>query len=62
MAESTEQTVSMKCEKCGYTENVPLKDILFLRKFSDPGDNEDHILCPVCLGDMYRLDSDHSKK
>ena len=52
----------MKCEKCGYTENVPLKDILFLRKFSDPGDNEDHILCPVCLGDMYRLDSDHFKK
>lgn len=48
MTDTTEQFVLMKCEKCGYTENVPIHDILIL-----PDDTEDHLLCPsvymICI-------------
>ena len=47
MTDTTEQFVLMKCEKCGYTENVPIHDILILRQLSTPDDIEDHLLCPV---------------
>lgn len=49
MTDTTEQFVLMKCEKCGYTENVPIHDILILRQLSTPDDTEDHLLCPFCL-------------
>ncbi len=57
MTDTTEQFVLMKCEKCGYTENVPIHDILILRQLTTPDDTEDHLLCPFCLHDMYRIDS-----
>lgn len=48
MTDTTEQFVLMKCEKCGYTENVPIHDILILRQLTTPDDTEDHLLCPFC--------------
>ena len=61
MTDTTEQFVLMKCEKCGYTENVPIHDILMLRQLTTPDDTEDHLLCPFCLHDMYRIDSPRFK-
>ena len=53
MTDTTEQFVLMKCEKCGYTENVPIHDILILRQLTTPDDTEDHLLCPsvymICI-------------
>lgn len=53
MTDTTEQFVLMKCEKCGYTENVPIHDILILRPLTTPDDTEDHLLCPsvymICI-------------
>ena len=61
MTDTTEQFVLMKCEKCAYTENVPIHDILILRQLSTPDDTEDHLLCLFCLHDMYRIDSPRFK-
>lgn len=63
MTEPTDKAVLMKCIKCGYTENVPLKDLLQLREIYDlKGPEEDSVLCPFCLHDMYPVDSEHFKK
>lgn len=61
MTDTTEQFVLMKCEKWGYTENVPIHDILILRQLTTPDDTEDPLLCPFCLHDMYRIDSPRFK-
>ena len=58
MTENIDKNVLMKCEKCGYEEKVPLSDILLLRELSAPFE-EDHLLCPFCLNDMFRKDSHH---
>ena len=47
MTDTTEQFVLMKCEK--------------LRQLTTPDDTEDHLLCPFCLHDMYRIDSPRFK-
>ncbi len=60
MTDNTEKTVLMKCERCGYEEEVPQKDLDLLRSVDkDPEHCEDHLLCPFCLSDMYRKDSYH---
>ena len=46
----------MKCENCDYEELVPLSDLEILRELP-PFSDEDHLLCPLCLHDMYRKDS-----
>lgn len=61
MTDTTEQFVLMKCEKSGYTENVPIHDILMLRQLTTPDDTEDLLFCPFCLHDMYRIDSPRFK-
>ncbi len=60
MIEIIDKTVLMKCETCGYEEEVPLADIELLREFSAPFE-EDHLLCPLCLNDMFKKDSRHFK-
>jgi len=51
----------MKCVNCGYEELVPLSDLELLRDLP-PISDEDHLLCPFCLHDMYRKDSPRFKK
>ncbi len=44
-------------------EDVPVKDLLQLREIYDlKEDDEDIVLCPFCLHDMYPVNSDHFKK
>ncbi len=62
MTDNTDKTVLMKCTKCGYEEDVPMKDILKLREIYNLDDSDDHVLCPFCLHDMYPIDSDRFKK
>ena len=63
MTEATDKSVLMICEKCGYKENVPWSDLLRIRElYNLKEDDEDHVLCPLCLHDMYPADSDHFKK
>ena len=63
MTENTEKNVLMKCEKCGYEEEVPQEDLDLHRYLDDdPEHYEDHLLCPFCLSNMYRKDSYHFKK
>ncbi len=56
MTDNTDKNVLMKCENCGYEELVPLSDLEILRELP-PFSDEDHLLCPLCLHDMYRKDS-----
>ena len=47
----------MKCEKCGYQEEVPLQDLIDLRDLKEnEKDKRDRILCPFCLNYMYPID------
>ena len=40
----------MKCEGCGYLEEVPLETLLNLRDLKEDEENkEDRILCQFCL-------------
>ena len=49
--------------QCGYTEDVPLSDLLTLRELYDlKGPEDDSVLCPFCLHDMYPVSSDHFTK
>ena len=55
----------MKCEECGYIEEVEMDTIKLLRelqiaRYGKP--DEDHMLCPFCIGMMYRLDSPRFRK
>ena len=46
------------CGNVATKKNPPLSDIELLREFSST-DEEDHLLCPFCLNDMFRKDSHH---
>ena len=61
MTEHIDKAVLMKCEGCQYEEYLPLEDYILLSKL-EPLDPEVHMLCPFCLSDMYRADSDRLKK
>lgn len=62
MTENTDNRVLMRCENCGYLEYVPETDLALLRDLSQDKDEEDHLLCPFCLNDMYRADSSRFSK
>ena len=58
MTENTDKTVLMKCAKCGYQEYLPEEDLRTLRNmYKMKPEDEDTVLCPFCLNDMYRTDS-----
>ena len=47
----------MKCERCGYLEEVPLQTLLNLRDLKeDEEDKRDRVLCQFCLNYMYPID------
>jgi len=48
----------MKCERCGYQEEVPVSTLEKLKNLP-PESEEYKIMCPFCLNDMYEADSDH---
>ena len=57
MTDNIEKTVLMKCECCGYLEEVPLQTLLNLRDLKEDEENkEDRILCQFCLNYMYPVD------
>ena len=56
MTDHTDNLVLMKCEKCNYLEKISEEELAILRRLP-PLDDEDHMLCPFCLHDMYRIDS-----
>ena len=56
MTENIEKRVLMKCEACGYQEEVPMSTLETLRNLP-PASDEYKILCPFCLHDMYEADS-----
>ena len=51
----------MKCEKCGYLEYISEEELKLISDLP-PHDDEDHMLCPFCLNDMYREDSPRFQK
>ena len=53
MAENIEETVLMKCEHCGYEEEVPLNTLELLKDLRSE-DGVDKLLCPFCLYYMFR--------
>ena len=61
MIDNIDKTVLMKCEVCGYQEEVQLETLEMLKKLP-PVSDVYKILCPLCLNDMYEADSDRFKK
>ena len=61
MIDNTDKNVLMRCPICAYLEEVPQETLTMLRNLP-PESDEDKILCPYCLNDMYRADSDRFKK
>lgn len=57
--ENTEKTVLMKCEVCGYKEEVSLKSLETIKNLP-PVSDVYKILCPFCLNYMYE-DKDDDK-
>ena len=58
MTEHTDKNVLMKCVKCGYQEYLPEEDLRTLRElYNMKPEDEDTVLCPFCLNNMYRVDS-----
>lgn len=51
MSDYTEKSVSMKCKKCGYEEEVPQWVLDELNEFSD--DNTYQMICPECDDTMF---------
>ena len=64
MTDSTDNRVLMKCIKCGYEEMETEENLAFLRSLPPSNDSpeDDHMLCPFCLNDMYRKNSYHFNK
>jgi DNA-directed RNA polymerase subunit M/transcription elongation factor TFIIS len=60
MIEVTDNLVLMKCRKCGYEELVPQDDLDKIRVFTKVEPKDDHILCPFCLNDMFRKQTDNN--
>ena len=57
MTDTIEKTVLMKCECCGYQEEVPLQDLIDLRDLKEnEEDKRDRVLCQFCLNYMYPVD------
>ena len=57
MTDIIEKTVLMKCECCGYQEEVPFQDLIDLRDLKEnEKDKRDRILCQFCLNYMYPVD------
>ena len=57
MTDNIEKTVLMKCEHCGYLEEVPLQTLLNLRDLKEnEKDKRDRVLCQFCLNYMYPVD------
>ena len=52
MAKNIEKTVLMKCEVCGYKEEVSLKSLETIKNLP-PVSDVYKILCPFCLNYMY---------
>lgn len=50
----------MKCEVCGYKEEVSLKSLETIKNLP-PVSDVYKILCPLCLNDMYE-DKDNTNK
>ena len=61
MIDNIEKTVLMKCERCGYQEEVPISTLEKLKDLP-PVSDVYKILCPFCLNDMYEADSDRFRK
>lgn len=61
MTDTTGKRVLMKCEKCGYLEYISEEELKLISDLP-PRDDEDHMLCPFCLNDMYREDSPRFQK
>lgn len=51
----------MKCETCGYQEEVPVSTLEKLKNLP-PVFDVYKIMCPFCLNDMYEADSDRLTK
>lgn len=62
MTDTTEKYALMKCENCGYEEKLPESELDSMRDFFNSYNEEDHVLCPFCLHDMYRKDSKHFRQ
>ena len=56
MTENIDKTVLMKCQNCGYLEEVPEETLIELKNLP-PVSKEYKILCPICLNDMYEANS-----
>ena len=57
MTDDIERAVLMKCEVCGYQEEIPVSTFEKLKNLP-PVSEEYKIMCPFCLNDMYEADSD----
>ena len=64
MTETTDSRVLMICEKCKYEEMETEANLAILRRLPPVHESleDDTMLCPFCLGNMYRKDSYHFKK
>lgn len=61
MTDNIEKTVLMKCEDCGYQEEVPVSTLEALKNLP-PASDVYKIMCPFCLNDMYEADFDRFTK
>ena len=56
MTENTDNTVLMKCEKCGYQEYVPEKELLMLREiYHMKPEDEDTVLYGIGGGRLAEV-------
>ena len=62
MTENIEKTVLMKCEACGYLEEVPISTLIKLRDLEPDKQDIDKLLCPFCLNYMYPIDTNNNKQ
>lgn len=64
MAENNDNRVLMICENCKYEEFETEENLAFLRKLPPVHESaeDDTMLCPFCLGNMYRKNSYHLNK
>lgn len=56
MSDYTEKSVSMKCKKCGYEEEIPQWILEELNKFSD--DVSYQMICPACEDTMFEEENE----
>ena len=61
MTENTDGRVLMVCEICKHEEFETEENLAFLRKLPPALESaeDDTMLCPFCLGNMYRKNSYH---